>query len=371
MSVWAIGLMTGTALDGNIDVAMLRTDGETIDSFGPQSLEPYSTDIGPLLADAVAMAREWNFAGPEPELFARAQAALTREQANAVNAVLARHHIDPAEIAVIGFHGQTVLHRAPASGIKGATRQLGDGALMARMTGICTAYDFRTADIASCGQGAPLAPIYHRALLRWLGAGQETAILNLGGVANISWCDSAGTVHGFDTGPANAPLDDWMRLHTGAAMDRDGVLAAAGTVDEGRLAVLLSHPYLTADYPKSLDRNDFTSGMAEGCNLQDGAALLTAFTAASVGAGLDRLPSRPDHLIVCGGGRRNPTLMRQLQIRACVEIVDADDVGLRGDAIEAECFAFLAVRCLKSLPISFPMTTGVAAPLAGGKLAQP
>lgn len=367
---WTLGLMTGTVLDGNVDIAALDTDGRRIAAFGPWTLAPYPADLRPLLARTLEAARAWNFEGPEPALFAQAEEALTRAQAAAVTAFLAAHAIPPADVAAIGFHGQTVLHRGPVEGRRGATRQLGDGALMAALTGIDTVYDLRSADVAAGGQGAPLAPVYHAALLDTIGAGPETAVLNLGGVANLTWRDAAGGLHAFDTGPANAPINDWVVRHVGAAMDVDGALAGSGSVDEARLARLLAHPYLAAPHPKSLDRFDFPAAMADGLSLEDGAATLTAFSAAAVGRGLDRLPARPRRLVVGGGGRRNPTLMRFLAERAGVEAVPAEAVGWRGDAIEAECFAFLAARVLADAPLSFPGTTGVPGPTRGGRLAR-
>ncbi len=370
MARWAVGLMTGTVLDGNVDVALLRTDGETIEAFGPAALVPYPDGIVPLLREALAAAAAWRFEGPEPAVFAEAEAALTLAQADAVASVLNEHGIGRDEVEAVGFHGQSVLHRAPKDGRRGATRQLGDGAAMAARLGIDVVYDFRSADVAAGGQGAPFAPIYHRALLARIGAGEETAILNLGGVANVTFVDAEGGLHGFDTGPANAPLNDWMRRHTGAAMDAGGETAARGRVDEERLERLLDHPYLAAPYPKSLDRNDFTEGMADGLSVEDGAATLTAFTAGAVSRALDRLPRRPSRLVACGGGRHNPTLMREIAARCRVEACDADALGLRGDTVEAECFALLAIRTLRGLPISFPGTTGAPHPLRGGRVVR-
>jgi len=371
MEIWALGLMTGTVLDGEIDIAMLRTDGQRVGQFGPARLAPYPTDLRPLLRDTFEAAKRWNFEGEEPAIFAQAERALTLGQAEAVRRFLAEEGIDPAKLGAIGFHGQTVLHRRREGDRSGATRQLGDGALMARELGVPVVYDFRSADVAAGGQGAPLAPVYHAALLRHADAGAETAILNLGGVANITWADAAGALHAFDTGPANAPLNDWVRAHTGEEMDRDGRLAAAGRVDEARLAELLDHRYLGHPYPKSLDRDDFTSRMAEGLSLEDGAAILTAFTAASVARGVALLPSRPRRLALTGGGRHNPVLRRMIAERCELEAVDGDTLGLRGDMVEAECFAFLAVRTLRELPLSFPGTTGVAEPTRGGRIAEP
>lgn len=367
--VWAIGLMTGTVLDGMIDIALLRTDGEGVQAFGPWTLAPYPRETRALLARALEEALRWQFSGPEPAVFAEAEDALTRGQSAAVLEFLAANGRQPRDIAAIGFHGQTVLHHPPRRGGTGNTRQLGDGALMAALTGIDVAYDFRTADVRAGGQGAPLSASYHAALLSRLDAPAQTAVLNLGGVANITW-RGGDQVIGFDTGPANAPLNDWIARQTGEPMDHDGALAAKGQVNEALLARLLEHPYLAAPYPKSLDRFDFSASMADGLSLEDGAATLTAFTAAAIGLGLDLLPQRPAQLIVCGGGRKNPSIMAALRHRARVEPISAEDVGWRGDAIEAECFALLAVRCLRGLPISFPTTTGVPQPMTGGTVAK-
>jgi len=366
--IWAVGLMTGTVLDGNIDVALIKTDGETIADFGTYRLAPYPQSIRALLEETLGAARAWNFSGPEPAIFAKAEEQLTRAQSAAVMQLVESHGLSMADIGVVGFHGQTVLHRAPQPGRIGATRQLGDGALMHSLLGCRVVYDFRSADVRAGGQGAPLAAAYHTALLRAAGATGDMAVLNLGGVANITWWDGADQVVAFDTGPANAPLNDFVKSLGLGDMDRDGALGRAGTVDEARLARLLQHPYLSAPYPKSLDRFDFTAAMAEGLGSEDGAALLTAFTASAVGRALDLLPQRPKKLVVSGGGRHNPTLMAMLATRAKVEIVPAEAYGWSGDAVEAECFAFLAVRVLRGLPISFPSTTGVPQPMTGGIL---
>ena len=367
--VWAVGLMTGTVLDGNIDVALLKTDGETVETFGAFTLAPYPDEIRHLLEESLQQARIWNFEGPEPAIFARAEEALTRAQAQAVRSLVAEAGLSLDDIGVVGFHGQTVLHRAPTRQRTGDTRQLGDGDLMATLLQTRVAYDFRTADVRAGGQGAPLAAVYHAALLRSLDPSGDTAVLNLGGVGNITWWDGKDLVVAFDTGPANAPLNDFMKQRGLGEMDRDGALGASGQVDEKRLDRLLQHPYLTTPYPKSLDRFDFTAAMAEGLSPADGAATLSAFTASAVAKALDLLPHRPRRLIVSGGGRRNPTIMSMIESRAGVQTVDADAFGWRGDAVEAECFAFLAVRTLRGLPISFPTTTGVPRPMTGGRLA--
>lgn len=368
--IWAVGLMTGTVLDGNIDVALLRTDGETVESFGAYTLAPYPQSIRDQLEETLAQARTWAFEGPEPAIFAEAEDALTRAQSAAVAALVKDAGLKNEDIGVVGFHGQSVLHRAPQPGRIGATRQLGNGKLMHGILGIPVAYDFRSADVRAGGQGAPLAALYHQALLKKIGATDgKTAVLNLGGVANVTFWDGKHQLIAFDTGPANAPINDFVKSLGLGDMDHNGEMALRGTVDEERLAKLLTHRYLSAAYPKSLDRFDFLSTMADGLGADDGAATLTAFTCGAVGKALDLLPQRPEKLVVCGGGRHNPAIMAMLKTRAGVEAVPAETVGWRGDAIEAECFAFLAVRVLRGLPISFPTTTGAPHPLTGGELA--
>lgn len=369
--IWSVGLMTGTVLDGDIDVALLRTDGERIDQFGAYALIPYPDEINATLADTLQVARDWDFTGPAPSLFAEAEEALTRAQADAVRTLVESAGLEMGDIGAIGFHGQTVLHRAPQPDRFGQTCQLGDGALMAKLLGVPTVYDFRSADMRAGGQGAPLAAIYHAALLDQLADSQGVAVLNLGGVANITYWDGQSELIAFDTGPASAPLNDFVKAQGLGEMDRDGLLAARGKVDEPRLAMLLTHSYMRKPFPKSLDRFDFSAAMAHGYSPENGAALLTAFTAAAVGKALDLLPVRPTKLIVCGGGRQNPTMMREIETRAQVQVVNADTIGWRGDAVEAECFAFLAVRALQGLPLSFPKTTGVAKPTTGGQIALP
>ncbi len=369
-SVWAVGLMTGTVLDGMIDIAAIRTDGEDIHELGPWALAPYPQGLRVLLSDAVQAAREWRFEGPEPAILRRAEQALTRAQTEALQDFLSQQGLSVTDVAIVGFHGQTVLHRPPEPGRSGNTRQLGDGESMARTTGIDVAYDFRTADMRAGGQGAPLAAAYHAALLRHRGAAPNSAVLNLGGVGNVTWWGGGEQIIAFDTGPANAPLNDWVGRHGLGDLDRDGALARQGIADEARLATLLEHPYFAAPYPKSLDRNSFSAGLVDGLSPADGAATLTALIGAAVGKALDCLPQRPERVVVCGGGRRNPAIIDALRARARVTPVMAEEVGWRGDAIEAECFAYLAVRAARALPISFPLTTGVKQPLTGGRVAH-
>jgi anhydro-N-acetylmuramic acid kinase len=367
---WAIGLMTGTVIDGMIDVAAVRTEGIDIVEFGPWSLVPYPPSLGGLLADAFKAALAWRFDGPEPAAFADVEESLTLAQVLAVQSFMIEHGLKAADVRVVGFHGQTVLHRAPSATQTGATRQLGDGEMMARLLGIDVVYDFRTADIEAGGHGAPVSASYHAALLRHIGAGPETAILNLGGVANLTWCDAQGRFIAFDTGPACGPVNDWVERNGVGDMDVDGLLARRGRVHPERLKRALSDPFFKSPYPKSLDRYDFTDTIAHGLSVEDGAATLTAFVAATVGTALELLPQRPTRIIVCGGGRKNPALMTALGEHAGVAALAAEDVGIRGDAVEAECFGFLAMRTLHGLPITFAQTTGAPQPMCGGVLAR-
>ena len=367
---WHIGLMTGTVLDGNIDIAFLRTDGEIIEEFGYYDLMPYDEEVKDLLIKTLDEAQIWNFRGPEPEIFSKTEAALTNSQTAAVQKCIKLSGIDKNEIGAVGFHGQTVLHRAPGGSLKGATRQLGDGQAMANQLGIPVVYDFRSNDMKEGGQGAPLCTIYHAAILKKIGATSNTAILNLGGLGNLSFSSEEFGLIAFDTGPANAPLNDWIKLSNIGEMDINGDIAAKGKVNESKLSEVLSDAYFEMSFPKSLDRFSFSHQIAEGMSIEDGAATLTALAAAAVAKGIDILPVRPTQLIVSGGGRKNLTMMREISIRAHIKVETADRYNWRGDAIEAECFAFLAARTLANLPISYPKTTGVAEPMTGGVIAH-
>jgi anhydro-N-acetylmuramic acid kinase len=364
--VWAIGLMTGTALDGFVDVALIRTDGEVVHEFGEFGLFPYSDGDRTILQDAVAAARAWAFEGEEPAIFARAEATITAIYASAIKQLLAQAKMTPADVAYVGGHGLTVLHRPDL----GRTRQLLDGRRLAGMVEIDVVYDFRTNDMFAGGQGAPLAPIYHAAILAKAKFDPPSAILNLGGVANVTWWGGGLELAAFDTGPANGPVNEWIEAHGQGSYDKDGAIAARGRVHEGRLLEILDNPWFDAPYPKSLDRYDFDAGLVRGLSLEDGAATLTALVGASLNLALGLLPSRPGILIVAGGGRKNPVMMADIAARCGVKLVDADAVGLRGDAVEAECFALLAVRSARGLPLSFPATTGVKAPVSGGVLVR-
>ena len=349
MDLRALGMMSGTSLDG-IDAAILRTDGHRVAEFGPWRSVPYGDDLRASLRRCL---------GGRGDLVAAA-GALTDEHASVANELLEEEGITHPDIDIIGFHGQTVLHRPS----EGRTVQIGDGAGLAAATGIDVVSDFRSADVAAGGQGAPLAPLYHAALAGDLQ--RPLAVLNIGGIANLTYLGAEGPPLAFDTGPGNCLLDDWVAARAGQPMDRDGALARAGRVAAGALAALMEHPYFDARPPKSLDRGDFALDPVAGLSAADGAATLVACTAAAVARGAALLPAAPARWLVGGGGRRNGALMAALGEALEAPVAPVEAVGWRGDALEAEAFAFLAVRTLRGLPLSLPSTTGVARPTKGG-----
>ncbi len=362
----AIGLMSGTSYDG-VDVALVDTDGEEIARLGPTGYRPYSQQERDILRRAIAAATNLADRSERPKILAEAEELVTDMHAEAVEAFLAANAMPAGAVAVVGFHGQTVLHRPN----RGLTVQLGNGPALAGRLGIPVVYDFRAADVAAGGQGAPVVPVFHRAMVRLLKRGHPVGVLNVGGVANVTLIDGADLV-AFDTGPGNALIDDFVRLRTGQPQDDEGKAAAAGDVDEAAVARVLAHPYFAKPPPKSLDRNAFRQWVAEQGRLtakstEDGAATLTAITAAAVAHGIKVLPRPPTSWIVAGGGTRNPTLMRMLAQRlAPAGVETAGAVGWSADALEAQAFAYLAVRTLKNMPNTFPTTTGVPRPMMGG-----
>ena len=343
----AIGLMSGTSLDG-IDAALVSTDGENFIRREGFVTIPYAPDFRQRLKSCFQL---------KPA--GRQKAAAVERELTELHAAAVRQLMGSEKADLIGFHGQTVSH-APEEGY---TLQLGDGALLAALTGTEVVNDFRTADVKAGGQGAPLVPVYHRALAA--GMEKPVAFLNIGGVANVTYVDDDNII-AFDTGPGNALLDDWMLKKTGEAFDKDGRAAKAGHVNGGVLKQLLSHSYFGRKPPKSLDRNAFASEAWQGLSTEDGAATLSSFTVKSIVQSAAFLPKIPKKWIVMGGGRLNLFFMGELQKALGVPVVNCDTLGLNGDAIEAEAFAYLAVRSLRGLPISFPGTTGVAKPLTGG-----
>ncbi len=352
----ALGLMSGTSLDG-VDVALIETDGEAIRALGPWLTVPYDEGV----REAVRRV----FAAVTPSSCTRhAERLVTEAHRDAVAAFFrdwpeeARRGID-----VIGFHGQTITHR-PENRF---TWQIGDAAWLARQLGIPVVADFRMADVAAGGQGAPLVPVYHQALVREaVRQGRvrlPVAVLNIGGVANVTWVGEDGALLAFDTGPGNAPLDDWIRRHGAGSCDQDGQISAAGRADESWIDQLLSSSYFLRKPPKSLDRNDFSFDLQ--LPLADGAATLAAACAAAATAALAHMPQRPTGWIVCGGGSKNNSIINNLISFSNIKVEDMD---WHADAIEGQAFGFLAIRSIRGLPLSFPTTTGVPSPQTGGKL---
>ncbi|PWJ18070.1 anhydro-N-acetylmuramic acid kinase [Jannaschia seohaensis] len=352
----ALGTMSGTSLDG-VDAAELWTDGESIARFGERRYRAY--DDAERAAIRAALGR-WP---GEPGVEA---AADTVEEAHLA---LLRQFGRPD---LVGFHGQTLAHD-PAHR---RTHQAGRGDLLAEALGWPVVWDFRTSDVTLGGQGAPLAPAYHHACARYIRAAEPVAFLNLGGVGNLTWVDptapmeETGALLAFDTGPANAPIDDLVRARTGARYDAGGVLAAAGRARLDLVGALLSLPYFEAEAPKSLDRDDFAEAGAEidALPLVDAVASWVAVVAGAVALGLELCPTQPARLLVTGGGRHNAAIMEALRLATLCDVQPVEAVGLDGDMLEAQAFAFLAVRVARGLATSFPGTTGVRANVGGGKI---
>jgi anhydro-N-acetylmuramic acid kinase len=357
-ALWALGAMSGTSLDG-VDAAMVQTDGQTISAFGPHAYRAYTPAERDIIRAAFG---QWP---ADPAVPAAAEVV---EAAHAE--VLSRF----SGADVLGFHGQTLAHDPGGRG----THQAGNGALLAELLNLTTVWDFRSNDVRLGGQGAPLVPFFHHACAIWAGLATPVAFLNLGGVGNITWVDPRiaapqDACLAFDTGPANAPVNDLMQARRGAAQDEGGLLAGQGTADEAIITAFLRHAYFFRMPPKSLDRNDFHSLMGAVAPLSDAdaAATLTHAAAASVAAACTHFPAPVTRILVTGGGRHNATLMAALASRTGLPIAPVEEIGLNGDMLEAQAFAYLAVRVLRGLPTSGPTTTGVAAAVGGGQISRP
>jgi len=361
----ALGAMSGTSMDG-VDLALLETDGRAALTFGPTASFAFSEADHAVLRAAVAAAVGLTRRDERPGPLAAAEALITLRHLEAVRTFLADQKLSPDAIDLIGFHGQTVLHRPE----QGLTVQLGDGAALARQSGIDVVYDMRAADLARGGQGAPLVPAFHAALAESSAFGAPMLFVNIGGVANVTFCAPGESPLACDVGPGNALIDDLMFSRTGRAMDEDGAAALAGRVDEAALKALLAHPYFAAPPPKSLDRNAFNAAPVAALSLEDAAATLCAFTAEGILSALAFVPRPPATLVLCGGGARNPALVAALRRRAPCPVRRAEDFGWNSQAIEAQAFAYLAVRSVEGLPLTFPGATGVCEPTTGGRLAR-
>ncbi len=356
-----IGLMSGTSLDG-VDASVLETDGEEVARPGPGLTVAYTPQTRALLRSSLDEARAVAQGAPVPQSIREAERVLTEAHAHAVKALLEKAGLAAGQVALLGFHGQTILHRPE----RRWTWQIGDGALLARLTGIDVVSDFRSADVKAGGQGAPLMPLYHAVLARRSGRPEPLVVVNIGGVAQVTYIKDD-LVLAFDTGPGNAPIDDWMQRHSGKPVDEDGAFAAAGRVDGQALDKMLANAFFDRMPPKSLDRMDFGMAAVESLSPADGAATLAAFTAASLARAREHFPDAAETWIVSGGGRHNKTLMTMLKARVNAPVISAEDAGWDGDALEAQGFAYLAMRSKKGLPLSLPTTTGVIQPMSGGK----
>lgn len=362
----AIGLMSGTSLDG-VDAALIETDGKARVRPVASHHLPYAPQMRERLRHALHLGMA--AASPEetPEL-REIERQMTVLHAEAVGALLANAGVPAVSVDIIGFHGQTIAHRPD----RRWTWQIGDGARLAAMTGCPVVNDFRREDVAAGGQGAPLVPLYHAALVRAAGIREPVAVVNIGGVANVTWVGRrAEDLVAFDTGPGNALIDDWMLSRTGSAMDTDGLTAASGTVRQQIVDAVLDQPWFDAPPPKSLDRNDFSASIVRGLPTGDGAATLARLTAGAIARAAEHFPLPAMRWIICGGGRHNRVIMQMLGELVGLSPEPADALGWNGDALEAEAFAYLAVRSLAGLPLSLPGTTGVAQPQTGGTFHQP
>ena len=373
-SYCAIGMMSGTSLDG-IDAAVIESDGESLFERGPGLYQPFSPELRQRLRQVIEIhaAADWQAAVQNHcDLIQAVELEIAEAHAEVI--LNLRSSLGARRIDMLGFHGQTVMHRPKRGTSHGITRQIGNAERLAERTALPVVYDFRSNDVSLGGEGAPLVPVYHRALALTAGLDREqhsVAIVNLGGVANITAIHGE-TLIAFDTGPGVALLDDWLLRHTGQSFDPAGQLAASGQVNHQAVARFLSHPYFSQPYPKSLDRNDFrnwvSEAMGETSDLANGAATLTAMTAAGIAQAVAQLQPPPETLWLCGGGRHNLTLVTAIAAACQIAVRTVDHLGWDGDFLEAEAFGFLAIRHWLDLPLSFPTTTGVSKPCPGGRL---
>lgn len=361
----AIGLMSGTSMDG-IDVALIETDGRSVLHHGPSFTFPYSETFRDRLRQSVAEARSLKARDERPGVLKLAEQYLTDLSAEAIGQFLEDIQFKPEQIDVVGFHGHTVYH-APERRL---TVQIGDGARLARLLGIPVVYDMRAADVQAGGEGAPLVPVYHKALATKLGK-LPAAFVNIGGVANVTYVGVDDELIAFDTGPGNALIDDWMLKHAAVAFDADGEVGLNGVVDEQIVHDALCAHYFVEPPPKSLDRGAFDGAIVEGLSLTAGAATLAAFTAETIARAREHFPREPSIWVVSGGGRKNKAIMTRLAARVENAVVPIEALGLNGDSIEAEAWGYMAVRVLEGLPLTFPGTTGVPGPTPGGLIARP
>jgi anhydro-N-acetylmuramic acid kinase len=362
----AIGTMSGTSMDG-VDVALIETDGEVVSRFGAYLSREYSPTERHILRGAVNAAKDLVDRNARPGPIAEAEKLVTEMHLKAIDTLLQREGMHHGVIDVVGFHGQTILHRPERK----LTVQIGDGALLAKRLKIPVVYDFRAADVAAGGQGAPLVPVFHRALLRAFDDG-PIVVVNIGGVANVTYIDGEAEPIAFDTGPGNAPMDELMLSRSGKPMDAGGAVAASGKADDKLVAAALTHKFFDQKPPKSLDRADFARFELNVLSLPNALATAAEIITSSIVRSRGYFPKDPRRWIIAGGGARNPTLVKLLREKLNpAKVQTAEEIGWQSSAVEAQAFAFLAVRSMKNLPLSFPKTTGVSKPMTGGVLVKP
>jgi anhydro-N-acetylmuramic acid kinase len=370
-ATWAIGLMSGTSMDG-IDLAVVETDGADLVRRGPSSFVPYEAAFRRRIEAALGDARAIERRDERPGDLAALEREITSRHARAVERFRADFPHAAGRAALVGFHGQTVLHRPE----RALTVQLGDGALLSRETGLPVVFDMRANDMAHGGQGAPLVPVYHAALARSLPADRArwpVCFVNVGGISNVTFVAETGDPVAFDSGPGNALIDQWVQAQGGVPYDADGMIASEGGVVRAVIDRYLDQPFFARKAPKSLDRNDFTLDLAAELELADGARTLAAVSAEAILKAADNMPDRPKLWVVAGGGRKNPHIVADLRTGAeaqGAEVLLAEDCGLDGDAMEAEAWAYLAVRAARGLPLTYPTTTGCREAVTGGVLAR-
>ena len=363
----AIGLMSGTSMDG-IDVALIRTDGEGIVERGPSMSVAYEAAFRDRLKEALEEAKAIKIRTERPGNLAEVEMDLTMRHSEAVKVFLVKNAMTADQIDVIGFHGQTVLHRPDEA----LTVQIGLGQKLADETGISVVYDMRANDMVHGGQGAPLVPAYHSALAKSLGdVAYPVVFVNIGGISNLTFIGTKGDIIAYDSGPGNTLIDQWVEAHAGVPFDKGGMIASEGLVIKSLADRYLEQPFFTSAARRSLDRNDFRPPAGSEASLEDGARTLAYVTAAGIFKSLRHVPESPKTFVICGGGRLNRMIMQDLREFAAAShavVVSADDVGLNGDSMEAEAWAYLAVRSMRGLPLTYPGTTGVKVPVSGGVL---
>lgn len=364
-------MMSGTSMDG-IDVALIKTDGDTFVERSGSGFYPYSLETRDLLERALEDALEICDRNERPGCIAEAESSITQLHIAAVKQFLEEFDISQGDIDLLGFHGQTILHRPDEA----LTVQIGDGQMLANGSGISTVYDMRANDMRNKGQGAPLIPAYHKALAgnvesRFAGKG-PVCFVNIGGISNITYVGEE--LIAFDSGPGNALIDQWVQQQVGISHDAGGAIAAEGHVDPSFVNGYLADAFFNKPLPKSLDRNDFGLPKQTSLSVETVARSLARVTAEGIFKAVEHLPKNPELWIICGGGRHNPFIMRDLEElaqRSDSRAIKAEEAGFNGDAMEAEGWAFLAVRSSLDLPLTFPKTTGCKQPVSGGVLAHP